>query len=61
METINLRPQVTVYYGTFSKNTIRIHNNNHAHTLRDSCMICRTMGVAWVREGMPEVTREYTG
>jgi hypothetical protein len=53
METTT-RPQVTVFYGSFSKNSIRVHNNQHAHTLRPSCMICRVHGTAWLREGVPE-------
>lgn len=61
MSNDNRRPQVTVYYGTFGANVLRVHNNNHAWTPVPSCAVCRNLGVAWVREGMPEVTKEYTG
>lgn len=56
---MNERETVTVWYGTFSPNVIRVHNNNHAHTLRESCPICQQRGNVWVREGMPQVTDAY--
>jgi len=55
------RQTVTVYYGTFSANVIRVHNNQHANVLRPSCPICARHGDSWIREGMPVVTSAYTG
>lgn len=48
-----MREQLTVWPMTFTANAIRVHNNNHAHTLVPSCNVCNRVGTVWVREGIP--------
>lgn len=49
-----MREQKTVWSWSFAAGTITTHNNNHSHTLRPSCPICRIHGTAWLRVGVPE-------
>lgn len=33
---------------TFTKQTVRVHNQQHAWTLRESCTICKRLGNVYV-------------
>ena len=49
------REQKTVWSWSFTGTAITVHNNNHAHTLRPSCAICRIHGTAWLTVGVPNM------